>query len=129
MPHQASYVLRFLLNIVHGMRRYYHPAPPSKTIKTERTFEGISLETPGSGSGKSVQAMSRFQLCHLCYQREANALNNPNGAGKAKGLPSGISLQDLRCDVIDELPAIKDSIGDIDCEFFDTRQASPAWLF
>lgn len=35
-------------------------------MKQERSFEGISLETPGSSS-KSVLQMSRFQLCKECY--------------------------------------------------------------
>ncbi len=52
-------------------RRYYHPAPPARAIvKAERTFEGISLDTPGT-SGRQVAAMSRFQLCPACYEAEA----------------------------------------------------------
>lgn len=54
------------------MRRWYHPAPPSKaTVKAERTFEGISLDIPGQ-SAKTVTSMSsRFQLCPACYQAES----------------------------------------------------------
>lgn len=47
-------------------RRYYHPSPPARTVKQERSFEGISLETPGASS-KSVLQMSRFQLCGDCF--------------------------------------------------------------
>ena len=51
--------------------RYYHPAPPARAIvKAERTFEGISLDTPGT-SGRQVAAMSRFQLCPACFEAEA----------------------------------------------------------
>ena len=32
------------------MRRHYHPAPPARTVKQERTFEGISLDQPGASS-------------------------------------------------------------------------------
>ena len=32
------------------MPRYYHPSPPTRTVKQERTFEGISLDQPGSSS-------------------------------------------------------------------------------
>jgi len=35
-------------------------------VKQERSFEGISLETPGASS-KSVLQMSRFQLCGDCF--------------------------------------------------------------
>lgn len=52
--------------------RYYHPSPPTRTVKQERSFEGISLETPGSSS-KSVLQMSRFQLCHDCYGAASDA--------------------------------------------------------
>jgi hypothetical protein len=52
--------------------RHYHPAPPARTVKQERSFEGISLETPGSSS-KSVLQMSRFQLCQECYASAADA--------------------------------------------------------
>lgn len=38
-------------------------------MKTERTFEGISLDTPGQSSRQVLQ-MSRFQLCASCYERE-----------------------------------------------------------
>lgn len=52
--------------------RYYHPSPPTRTVKQERSFEGISLETPGSSS-KSVLQMSRFQLCQECYSAASEA--------------------------------------------------------
>ena len=32
------------------MCRHYHPSPPARTVKQERTFEGISLDQPGSSS-------------------------------------------------------------------------------
>lgn len=51
--------------------RYFHPSPPHRAVKTERTFEGISLDTPGQSS-RQVMQMSRFQLCSTCYQREGN---------------------------------------------------------
>ena len=52
-------------------RRYYHPAPPARAVvKAERTFEGISLDMPGS-STRQVATMSRFQLCPACYEAEA----------------------------------------------------------
>ena len=51
--------------------RHYHPAPPQRAVKTERTFEGISLDTPGQSSRQVLQ-MSRFQLCPTCHQRESN---------------------------------------------------------
>lgn len=52
-------------------RRYYHPAPPARAVvKAERTFEGISLDTPGSIT-RQVATMSRFQLCPACYEAEA----------------------------------------------------------
>ena len=54
-----------------NIRRYYHPAPPARAVvKAERTFEGISLDTPGQ-SGRQVSTMSRFQLCPACYEAEA----------------------------------------------------------
>ena len=53
------------------MCRYYHPSPPQRAVKTERTFEGISLDTPGQSSRQVLQ-MSRFQLCAACHQRESN---------------------------------------------------------
>ncbi len=49
--------------------RYYHPSPPHRTVKNERTFEGISLDNPGQSSNR-VLPLSRFQLCATCYQRE-----------------------------------------------------------
>lgn len=51
--------------------RYFHPHPPQRAVKNERTFEGISLDTPGQSS-RQVMQMSRFQLCATCYQRESN---------------------------------------------------------
>lgn len=52
--------------------RYYHPAPPSKTlIKAERTFEGISLDIPGQSAKMVTSMSSRFQLCPACYQAES----------------------------------------------------------
>lgn len=65
--------------------RYYHPAPPSRvTMKSERTFEGISLDQPGFSS-KQVSTLSRFQLCGTCYGNEL--------AGCARGLCGRISLR------------------------------------
>ena len=51
--------------------RHYHPAPPNRvTMKSERTFEGISLDQPGFSS-KQVSTLSRFQLCDACHANEA----------------------------------------------------------
>ena len=54
-----------------ALLRYYHPHPPQRAVKSERTFEGISLDTPGQSSRQVLQ-MSRFQLCSTCYQRESS---------------------------------------------------------
>ncbi len=43
-------------------------------MKQERSFEGISLETPGASS-RSVLQMSRFQLCGDCYAAAKDAAN------------------------------------------------------
>lgn len=67
LPHLASPGWQPLI----VLRRYYHPSPPQRTIKTERTFEGISLDTPGQSSNRVLQ-MTRFQLCAKCYQQEAS---------------------------------------------------------
>ena len=58
------------LEVLALLFRYFHPSPPAKTVRNERTFEGISLDTPGQ-SGKVVTTMSRFQLCPNCYEAEA----------------------------------------------------------
>ena len=53
-----------------GLCRWYHPAPPAKVVvKQERSFEGINLETPGALT-KQTAAITRFQLCHSCYENE-----------------------------------------------------------
>ena len=54
-----------------ALLRYFHPHPPQRAVKSERTFEGISLDTPGQSSRQVLQ-MSRFQLCSTCYQRESS---------------------------------------------------------
>ena len=40
------------LHFVDFLCRYYHPSPPTRTVEQERSFEGISLETPGSSSSR-----------------------------------------------------------------------------
>lgn len=50
------------------LRRYYHPAPPQKVvIKSERTFDGISLDKPGldaNRTGQFVLPSVFFRLRH-----------------------------------------------------------------
>ncbi|KAK9806697.1 hypothetical protein WJX73_009793 [Symbiochloris irregularis] len=104
---------------IDGGCRYYHPAPPSRSVKQERTFEGISLDSPGI-STKQVTSLQRFQICPSCYQNESAGLEG----GKARGLPAGIQLSQLRPDPVEHIPATTD-VGNPDqsSEFFDTRQA------
>ncbi|KAK9824572.1 hypothetical protein WJX72_011411 [[Myrmecia] bisecta] len=110
----------FCREYISGGERHYHPAPPSRTVKNERTFEGISLDTPGQSSQR-VTAMSRFQLCPKCYEAEVSAAAE-NG-GKSKGLPSGIALSDLQSQKVEPIPPVVDNNPDLASEFFDTRQA------
>ncbi len=49
-----------------------HPSPPQRTLRQERTFEGISLDQPGASS-KAVLTMSRFQLCGACHATAVEA--------------------------------------------------------
>lgn len=107
----------FCREYISDGNRYYHPSPPQRTIKSERTFEGISLDTPGQSSNRVLQ-MTRFQLCPTCYQQEASA------GPKARGLPTGIRLEDLLAAKCEAIPGTAGSLGpQIDCEFFHTRQA------
>lgn len=69
VPSCRSHILCCSRSCTHC--RYYHPSPPHRAVKTERTFEGISLDTPGQSSRQVLQ-MSRFQLCAACHQRESN---------------------------------------------------------
>ena len=62
--------MHLITHAVTHVRRYYHPAPPSRAVKQERTFEGISLDNPGI-STKQVTALSRFQICPACYANES----------------------------------------------------------
>jgi hypothetical protein len=56
---------------VDGAPIWRHPAPPARVvIRSERTFDGIALDRPGGESSRTV-AMTRFQLCQPCYDREA----------------------------------------------------------
>jgi len=73
MSHHVLLLLLLLLPLTccYALLRYYHPHPPQRAVKSERTFEGISLDTPGQSSRQVLQ-MSRFQLCSTCYQRESS---------------------------------------------------------
>lgn len=72
MSHLVLLLLLLLpLTCCYALLRYYHPHPPQRAVKSERTFEGISLDTPGQSSRQVLQ-MSRFQLCSTCYQRESS---------------------------------------------------------
>ena len=44
------------------VRRHYHPSPPPRTVKQERTFEGISLDQPGSSSRQVEQHGGKQQF-------------------------------------------------------------------
>ena len=104
---------------ISGEDKFYHPNPPSKiVIKSERTFDGISLDRPGGESSRTI-TMTRFQLCPRCYAQE----REPSEGVKARGLPAGINLVDLirvPCPVISQCT---DTVGDLENEFFETRQA------
>ncbi|KAI8102200.1 hypothetical protein M9435_005806 [Picochlorum sp. BPE23] len=103
---------------INGSARYYHPNPPQKvTIKSEKVFDGISLDKPGTSSSKSV-SLTRFQLCEKCYLREGNQLEDE----KPLGLPNGISLSDLVEEQCPIIPPNQDDDPTMDSEFFDTRQ-------
>ncbi|BDA47644.1 probable histone acetyltransferase HAC1 [Coccomyxa sp. Obi] len=113
----------FCRTYISDATRWYHPAPPSKaTVKAERTFEGISLDIPGQ-SAKTVTSMSsRFQLCPTCYQAESSAAAGEGG--KARGMPSGVHLSDLVPTKTEPIgPTHDEGNPEMQCEFFDTRQA------
>ena len=52
-----------------------HPPPPAPpcaqkiTLRAERTFDGISLDRPGSEATRTIP-LTRFCLCSACFQRE-----------------------------------------------------------
>lgn len=98
--------------------RYYHPSPPSKSVRQDRTFEGISLDTPGA-PGRQITSLTRFSLCERCYAAEAQGLAVP---GIKRGLPPGVALTDLVATPVAPLPVITDPNPQLDCEIFDTRQ-------
>lgn len=100
-----------------GTKRYFHPNPPPKvTIKSEKTFDGISLDKPGSDSNRSVN-LTRYQLCEKCYQRESEQIPDL----KPLGLPNGIVLADLVAEDCPKIPPNSDNDPTMDSEFFDTR--------
>jgi E1A/CREB-binding protein len=56
---------------IAGEHRHYHPSPPQRVvIKAERVFDGITLDRPG-GEGARTVALTHFQLCQGCRDREA----------------------------------------------------------
>ena len=74
-------------------------------MKQERSFEGISLETPGSSS-KSVLQMSRFQLCQECYSAASEAAA---AVRFSPSFPLAISLQHqalLQCCILHSLQVL-----------------------
>eukprot|EP00890_Picochlorum_soloecismus_P005455 jgi/Picsp_1/5910/NSC_03267-R1_histone acetyltransferase len=101
-----------------GTKRYYHPKPPAKvTIKSDKAFDGISLDNPGGESSRSVQLV-RYQLCEKCYSRECGKAAD----GTAPiGLPNGISLQDLVAEDCPPIPPNNDPDPIMDSDLFDTR--------
>lgn len=101
---------------VSGDKLYRHPKPPTNvTIKSERSFDGISLDKAGQPSREF--SISRFQLCSNCYDREGGKLED-----EPLGLPSGIKLEDLVAEDCPVIPPNSDDDPDMDSEFFDTRQ-------
>lgn len=101
---------------VSGDKLYRHPNPPAKvTMKAERSFDGISLDKPGQCSKEF--AISRFQLCGNCYDREGGKLDE-----EPLGLPSEIKLEELVAEDCPVIPANLDDDPDMDSEFFDSRQ-------
>lgn len=95
--------------------RYYHPSPPQKVVvRSERTFDGISLDKPGSDATRTV-TYTRFALCTKCYSAEC--------AGHGKGLPPGMQIGELLPARNPRIPPTVDTVQEMDNEFFDTRTA------
>lgn len=128
----------FCRTYISDDEKYFHPKPPQKVvIKSERTFDGISLDVPGGEASKTV-SLTRFQLCRSCYCRECQGTDIGTGAIKSNGdgsaletvagLPNGIAVTDLmsvKCPPIalpSEIENNKDA-EDLENEFFDTRTA------
>eukprot|EP00884_Botryococcus_braunii_P009216 jgi/Botrbrau1/18296/Bobra.0179s0026.1 len=110
----------FCRKYISGANRWFHPDPPSKVTRADRTFEGINLDLPGL-NGKQVTQMSRFQLCDECYNKEKSTLD---ANGRSEALPHNICLNHLKSEFVEEIPATSDTGNpDIPSEFFDTRQA------
>jgi E1A/CREB-binding protein len=105
----------FCREYMSGGMRYYHPAPPQKVvIKSERTFDGISLDKPGLDANRTV-SYTRFALCSKCYSAEI--------AGQGKGLPPGMQLNELLPAPNPIIPQCVDTVPETENEFFDTRTA------
>ncbi|KAK9866771.1 hypothetical protein WJX84_010523 [Apatococcus fuscideae] len=109
---------------ISGEPKYFHPDPPHKSVSRERTFEGISLDTPGASGGRVVN-MSRLQLCQQCYEKEkaiANGSQQPPPA-KLRALVPPMTLNDLQQQEVEAIPQCGDNNADIPSEFFvDRRQ-------
>lgn len=100
---------------------YRYPIAPIKiTMKSEKTFDGIALDKPGSESTRSL-VVSRYQLCEECYNQEKAKVNSQGDGSSGGGLLCGLKLEDFVAVKCPPIPSSRDTIPTIDNEFFDTR--------
>ncbi|GMH41340.1 hypothetical protein BSKO_09250 [Bryopsis sp. KO-2023] len=74
----------------------------------ERRFEGIRLDGPGS-----QQSLDNLQLCSRCYGEAVAAGDS--------ALPGNSRISDLKLDIIEKIPMVKDDDGDMACEILESR--------
>jgi E1A/CREB-binding protein len=102
-----------------GLHRYVPPHTGAALLKPppERKFEGIKLES--GGPSMPTGPLQHFQICDGCYGAEMARISS----GQKGRLPAGLSLTDLTAEQLPPLQLEKDPDGNIDNEFFETRQA------
>lgn len=102
-----------------GSLHRYHVPPsghPLPKPPPERRFEGIKLESPTLAPSGPV---THLQLCDQCYSEEMGRY----AAGARTRMPNGLQLTDLVGFKAEHIPAFADPDGDVESEFFVTRQA------
>ncbi|KAG2482629.1 hypothetical protein HYH03_018437 [Edaphochlamys debaryana] len=99
---------------------YRYRLPPGATppkAAPERKFEGIKLE----GGGPSIPAgtVTSLTICEACFKDEETRLLT----GQMPRLPAGVTPADLLCEKLEpQVMWQSDPDGDMESEFFDTRQ-------
>jgi len=98
--------------------RYHVQGAPKPAAQERKLFDGIPIKLE-QGPNVPIAPVTSLQICERCWEEEAHRAKS----GATLRLPPGVSPMQMQLERLEPTCKVKDPDGDVENEFFETRQS------